>query len=96
MESEERKDTKPRVTIFQLISVPSVCVLLMASLFAAGSLTFLDPLLGELFYTWCKDPVLVMHLCTQKITYPGEWCCRMSHSLCKVNIQRTWCFYVVT
>lgn len=49
VESVERKDTKPRVTVLQLISVPSVSVLLIASLFAAGSLTFLDPLLGELF-----------------------------------------------
>ena len=54
MESEECKDTKPRVTIFQLISVPSVSVLLIASLFAAGSLTFLDPLLGELLHTLCN------------------------------------------
>ncbi len=45
---------KPRVTIFQLISVPSVSVLLIASLFAAGSLTFLDPLLGELLCTMCR------------------------------------------
>ena len=47
VESAERKDFKPRVTILQLIRVPSVCVLLIASLFAAASLTFLDPLLGE-------------------------------------------------
>ena len=47
VESAERKDFKPRVTILQLLRVPSVCVLLIASLFAAGSLTFLDPLLGE-------------------------------------------------
>ena len=49
VESEERKDEKPRVTVLQLISVPSVAVLLVASLFAAASLTFLDPLLGALF-----------------------------------------------
>ena len=31
----------------QLVKVPSVCVLLIASLLAAASLTFLDPLLGK-------------------------------------------------
>ena len=51
VEAEERKDEKPRVTVLQLITVPSVSVLLMASLFAAGSLTFLDPLLGDLSHT---------------------------------------------
>ena len=47
MESPERKDSEAPVTILQLVKVPSVCVLLIASLLAAASLTFLDPLLGE-------------------------------------------------
>ena len=53
VESAERKDFKPRVTILQLMRVPSVCVLLIASLFAAASLTFLDPLLGEQLKLLC-------------------------------------------
>ena len=61
VESEERKDSKPRVTILQLISVPSVAVLLVASLFAAASLTFLDPLLGELCLIPCMCPNHVKH-----------------------------------
>ena len=47
VESPERKDSEAPVTILQLVKVPSVCVLLIASLLAAASLTFLDPLLGE-------------------------------------------------
>ena len=49
VEHAERKDSQASVTILQLVKVPSVCVLLVASLFAAASLTFLDPLLGEHF-----------------------------------------------
>ena len=56
VDSVERKDTNPRVTILQLIRVPSVCVLLIASLFAAGSLTFLDPLLGEFAWFLLSKP----------------------------------------
>jgi predicted MFS family arabinose efflux permease len=54
---------KVPVTIGRLLREPSVSVLLVAAMLAAGSLTFLDPLLGPFLQSVWKFDVATVGLC---------------------------------
>ena len=84
VESPERKDSEAPVTILQLVKVPSVCVLLIASLLAAASLTFLDPLLCEHLRILSALPISLFNkLC--KLHHS-----QMKHVVCLIDITSLW------